>query len=298
MVYSCKGKCGSSAFPYVFAYGILIFIYYVFVFRFAWGLLANNEVVRGVVSLILFHFAFCMCQASYFQCTYTDPGGIPLGFPEEYETKEQTTGGGESPAAFTLTVETNKKGERRKCEKCSKVKPDRSHHCSICKRCILKMDHHCPWVNNCVGFHNYKFFLLFLFWVVILAVVVAACLLMNTIDFFSKGGSDILIVALFIIAIVFGFGLAMFAGTHFAYVFKNQTTIEALEKSSRRKENIFNLGARTNFLQVFGTNPWLWFVPVYTSLGNGLWFEQKYSSSLSSGSEGSDAEDSNGPLIV
>lgn len=32
---------------------------------------------------MLFHIAFLMCQVSYFQCTYTDPGGIPDGFPEE-----------------------------------------------------------------------------------------------------------------------------------------------------------------------------------------------------------------------
>lgn len=38
-----------------------------------------------------------------------------------------------------------------------------------------------------------------------------------------------MIVAVFVISVVFGFGLAMFAGTHFVYVFKNQTTIEALE---------------------------------------------------------------------
>lgn len=30
------------------------------------------------------------------------------------------------------------------CRKCKAFKPRRAHHCSICGRCIVKMDHHCP----------------------------------------------------------------------------------------------------------------------------------------------------------
>jgi hypothetical protein len=46
------------------------------------------------------------------------------------------------------------------CYKCGIVRPARCHHCSTCHRCVLGFDHHCVWLNNCIGYNNYRSFLL------------------------------------------------------------------------------------------------------------------------------------------
>ena len=53
------------------------------------------------------------------------------------------------------------------CFFCNGLKPLRCHHCKTCQRCVTRMDHHCPWVANCIGFYNYKYFLCMLFYTAI-----------------------------------------------------------------------------------------------------------------------------------
>lgn len=50
----------------------------------------------------------------------------------------------------------------RVCASCCKTRPLRARHCYLCGRCVQKIDHHCPWINNCVGHANHRYFMLFL----------------------------------------------------------------------------------------------------------------------------------------
>jgi len=118
---------------------------------FAYGILFGSNIVvmtigdwpggqiGTIIGRVVYEILFILAIWSHLACMLTDPGAVP----KDTEAQEGM----------------------KMCKKCNAPKPERAHHCSTCKRCILKMDHHCPWVNNCVGARNQKYFLLFLFYV-------------------------------------------------------------------------------------------------------------------------------------
>lgn len=93
-------------------------------------------------------------ERSFLYSSTADASAIPL--PPSTATSVLS-------ASNSIVIEKKRHGDGpRFCKKCNVFKPPRSHHCSTCKKCILKMDHHCPWIANCVGFFNHGHFIRFL----------------------------------------------------------------------------------------------------------------------------------------
>ncbi|OAA56380.1 palmitoyltransferase PFA3 [Cordyceps fumosorosea ARSEF 2679] len=140
------------------------------------------------------------------------------------------------PATTSLTVKSN--GELRFCKKCQARKPDRAHHCSTCKRCVLKMDHHCPWLATCVGLRNYKAFLLFLSYTTLLCwyafAVSGTWVWTQVISGITQEVDNLMPVNYIMLSVmsgIIGIVLGIFTGWHIMLSMRGQTTIECLEKT-------------------------------------------------------------------
>ncbi|XP_035495100.1 palmitoyltransferase ZDHHC3-A isoform X3 [Scophthalmus maximus] len=142
----------------------LLVLYAEFVVLFVM-LLPSKSLMYSVVNGTLFNTLAFLALASHLRAMCTDPGAVPKG----NATKEYIESLQLKPGQVVY-----------KCPKCCSIKPDRAHHCSVCKRCVRKMDHHCPWVNNCVGENNQKYFVLFTMYI---ALISLHCLVMVVFHF-------------------------------------------------------------------------------------------------------------------
>ncbi|XP_010791302.1 palmitoyltransferase ZDHHC2-like, partial [Notothenia coriiceps] len=126
-------------------------------------------------------------------------------------------------------------------------------------------------VNNCVGFANYKFFMLFLAYSLLYCLFITATDLQYFIKFWLNGLPDTQakfhILFLFFSASTFSVSLASLLTYHCWLVCKNRSTLEAVRSPVFRHgtdKNGFSLGLSKNFRQVFGDEVKYWPIPIFS----------------------------------
>jgi len=172
------------------------------------------------------------------------------------------------------------------------ARPERAHHCNVCGVCILRMDHHCPWINNCVGFLNHKFFLLLVSYALLaclVAILTALPELLYCMGALAKLQHNVfwqmpdLQINEILTFLVFGMLdlaflvlLAPMLAQHLQLATMNATTIEG---NYDNMPNPFDMGTISqNLEQIFGTLGPDWLLPVMPSrpLSDGVTFSRNY----------------------
>ncbi|KAH9614606.1 hypothetical protein KSS87_004319 [Heliosperma pusillum] len=208
----------------------------------------------------------------------SDPGIVPRNShpPEEefcYESASAEGGGKPTPSLqFPRTKEVLVNGfpvRVKYCETCMLYRPPRCSHCSICNNCVEKFDHHCPWVGQCIGMRNYRFFFMFISSATLLCIFVFAMSAVymkflvddhhNVLKAIKESPASVVLMAYCFIALWFvggltGFHLYLISTNQFdkfAAAFSLQTTYENFRYRADHRPNAFNRGCANNFLEVF-----------------------------------------------
>ena len=148
------------------------------------------------------------------------------------------------------------------------------------------MDHHCPWINNCIGFWNRKFFILLLIYVLIITYYIAISMgyawlesiqwSMDVYYYSTKAKDEKILINNIMIQVAYmlngtaGILMTMFLRLHIRLALSNKTTIENLEMKGRPYTSLYDIGPKRNWEQIFGMNRCLWPFPIFGGSGKPL----------------------------
>ncbi|KAG7489429.1 putative palmitoyltransferase ZDHHC12 [Solea senegalensis] len=109
---------------------------------------------RGELLLpLLFFFLVVLSLLLYFAVSLMDPGFI---------LTDSVKGGQGSEEEMESMIPQTSTPRLRRCGYCFLQQPMRAKHCQTCGHCVRRFDHHCPWLENCIGERNHRWFTVFL----------------------------------------------------------------------------------------------------------------------------------------
>eukprot|EP01029_Cantina_marsupialis_P008464 TRINITY_DN2004_c0_g1_i1.p1 TRINITY_DN2004_c0_g1~~TRINITY_DN2004_c0_g1_i1.p1 ORF type:complete len:315 (+),score=71.22 TRINITY_DN2004_c0_g1_i1:153-1097(+) len=189
---------------------------------------------------------------NYFKCVFTSPTS-----PADSDKKEEVT---------------RNQARSRFCYDCEFIRPQRARHCGICHRCVLKHDHHCPWVANCIGFGNYRYFFCFILYLFFGSWIGAY--LTHFAPKKQHRDDDTTVIFASALCVMIGFAASVYFFWHSFLISTNQTSVEFMKnirtsivckaKKRENKNGVFgpyHINVLDNWKSVFGDNIWQWFIP-------------------------------------
>ena len=131
------------------------------------------------------------------------------------------------------------------------------------------MDHHCPWVANCIGFNNYKYFINMLFYTSVTVWILIWTSYPVVQEVMSSETVDYKLAYYIITSYILGTSLAVVISAFFSFhiwlILNQYTTIEFCEKKREDDQTFrispYNRGKFNNLKTVLGDNILLWLIP-------------------------------------
>lgn len=232
---------------------------------------------RVISQALILMFVICFVRT-----VLTHPGSVPASYGVDVHGDPPPASATSDGRVLPAHHEAKEQGGPRFCKWCKCYKPDRCHHCRVCGACVLRMDHHCPWVANCIGFRNHKYFLLLVVYAWLSAAYCGITMYESADEMFHKRLSTFtqrfaLVLAMTLCVITLTL-LSAFGGFHLWLLHHGATTIEFCEKAYKRhgslKNNvsIYDRGLMSNLRAVLGPCVLTWLFPVMPPEGDGLSF--------------------------
>ncbi|CAH8460051.1 unnamed protein product [Schistosoma rodhaini] len=236
--------------PALIAWFLLIFLTVLYLVFICWDFSKETSYAFIVFHSLLFFFVV----SAFGKATFMDPGYYAMGVPGE---KMTTVEKGSPRTVMYKSVDINGVSTRLKwCVTCEFYRPPRCSHCSICKHCIDTFDHHCPWLNNCIGKRNYRYFFSFLLTLTLHMIIVFGVSMTYVLMRTNELSHYKVIIAIGVLILV---GLLLLpvlglTGFHIFLVSKGRTTNEQVTSKYDLDMNPYDSGICKNWLHIFCTS--------------------------------------------